>query len=360
MRSETDLQTFAARAFASEGVEGFRDDTLSFFQSRFGGCAACLFLQKEAGAPDDRQLACHDLSSDTETLYRSRFAAIDPIADGLRRHARARPQPWALKADDVLPAYDRFLASEFYTEFMRPREVHHVMSVQLAVPGQALGRLSIYRPARAANFSADELGRARLLAPYVSLALERARQAERATLQESLIRDVLIRSAERAIVVLDAGLGVSHRCDAAEEIFEALTPGSGRRRALPEALAARLGRIVASPGFARRGREADQLVLPDGRAVKIELTRASTPTDRAAYFLDLRPEAPLGVAAQAGAGLSRREREVVELVACGLRSAEIAERLCLSLHTVNNHLRAIYAKLGVKSRTEMLHRLSAH
>jgi DNA-binding CsgD family transcriptional regulator len=52
------------------------------------------------------------------------------------------------------------------------------------------------------------------------------------------------------------------------------------------------------------------------------------------------------------AGLTRREAEVLALVAEGLRNTEIAERLYLTPKTVSHHLSAIYAKLGVETRTE--------
>ena len=50
------------------------------------------------------------------------------------------------------------------------------------------------------------------------------------------------------------------------------------------------------------------------------------------------------------AELTRREVEVLRLVATGLTSAQVAERLYLSVRTVENHLRSIYSKLGVTSR----------
>jgi DNA-binding CsgD family transcriptional regulator len=52
------------------------------------------------------------------------------------------------------------------------------------------------------------------------------------------------------------------------------------------------------------------------------------------------------------AGLTRREAEVLALVAAGLRNAEIADRLYLTPKTVSHHLSAIYAKLGVETRVE--------
>jgi GAF domain-containing protein len=51
------------------------------------------------------------------------------------------------------------------------------------------------------------------------------------------------------------------------------------------------------------------------------------------------------------AGLTRREVEVLRLVAYGLSDALIAEKLVVSLRTVHAHLRSIYRKLGVASRS---------
>ena len=50
--------------------------------------------------------------------------------------------------------------------------------------------------------------------------------------------------------------------------------------------------------------------------------------------------------------LTARELEVLDLVAQGLRDAEIAKRLFLSQKTVNHHVSAILHKLGVSTRTE--------
>ena len=54
---------------------------------------------------------------------------------------------------------------------------------------------------------------------------------------------------------------------------------------------------------------------------------------------------------QAAEVISPRELEVLALVAEGLTDREVAERLFISPRTVNQHLRSIYNKLGVNSRT---------
>lgn len=58
--------------------------------------------------------------------------------------------------------------------------------------------------------------------------------------------------------------------------------------------------------------------------------------------------------------LTRREKEVVHLVAEGLTSRQIAKQLYLSPHTVNAHLRAIFRKSGVSSRTALIRFALAH
>jgi DNA-binding NarL/FixJ family response regulator len=52
--------------------------------------------------------------------------------------------------------------------------------------------------------------------------------------------------------------------------------------------------------------------------------------------------------------LTRREEEVVHLVADGLKNREIAQRLNVKEHSIRNYLYRIYEKLGVSSRVELI------
>jgi DNA-binding NarL/FixJ family response regulator len=52
--------------------------------------------------------------------------------------------------------------------------------------------------------------------------------------------------------------------------------------------------------------------------------------------------------------LTKREQEIVPLVAQGLTNNEISLRLSVSEHTIKNHLFRVYEKLGISSRVELI------
>ena len=56
-------------------------------------------------------------------------------------------------------------------------------------------------------------------------------------------------------------------------------------------------------------------------------------------------------------GLTLREQEVVHLVLKGASTRAISAALFLSPHTVQDHLKAIFAKLGVNSRRDLIAQL---
>lgn len=68
----------------------------------------------------------------------------------------------------------------------------------------------------------------------------------------------------------------------------------------------------------------------------------------------LAPDAPPARLGGPGGKLSEREGEVLRLIALGLTNAEIAERLYLSVRTVETHRAHIHRKLDIRSRAELV------
>lgn len=75
---------------------------------------------------------------------------------------------------------------------------------------------------------------------------------------------------------------------------------------------------------------------------------------RCAHLLDaLQVAAPATEAADPLAALTTRERQVAHALAAGMTNKEIAERLYVSVTTVNFHVRNILSKLGLRSRRDL-------
>jgi DNA-binding NarL/FixJ family response regulator len=62
---------------------------------------------------------------------------------------------------------------------------------------------------------------------------------------------------------------------------------------------------------------------------------------------------------RAAGTLTPAEERVAQLAAAGLANKEIARTLFISVHTVEDHLSSAYAKLGIRSRTQLPARLSS-
>jgi predicted ATPase/DNA-binding CsgD family transcriptional regulator len=95
-----------------------------------------------------------------------------------------------------------------------------------------------------------------------------------------------------------------------------------------------------SPEQALNASDAEPVYIPD-----------STTAPRGAVQTPAAPGHATAMHAQYPAGLTEREVQVLRCVSFGLTSNQVAEKLIISPLTVNVHLRSIYSKLGVNSRT---------
>ncbi|HEU5472303.1 MAG TPA: LuxR C-terminal-related transcriptional regulator [Actinophytocola sp.] len=114
-----------------------------------------------------------------------------------------------------------------------------------------------------------------------------------------------------------------------------------------EALRARAGLVVILPVDYERGVATVKDALGE-RAFRTAWAKGRALSLTDAIDLALKPTTPTAATPE----LTAREADVLRLVAHGLTNDQVARKLFISPRTVNWHLTAIYAKLGLRSRTE--------
>jgi two-component system, NarL family, nitrate/nitrite response regulator NarL len=120
--------------------------------------------------------------------------------------------------------------------------------------------------------------------------------------------------------------------------------------------------VVAWAGLGLAG-----LVTRDATLVELETAIAAAARDEAhcspravrALLHQMRDAAEPPPAPVADSDLTRREREIADLLALGLSNKEIAGRLLLGVSTVKNHVHTVLQKLGAHTRAEAVARLGS-
>jgi len=109
--------------------------------------------------------------------------------------------------------------------------------------------------------------------------------------------------------------------------------------------------VLPLVGFTVGGAEAAAQAA-ESFALRGETEQAVRSRYLAASILSRIPGAP-SYAARVSRGLTRREAEIAMLAAEGFTSRQIGQLLAISARTVDNHLAAVYRKLGITRRSAL-------
>jgi DNA-binding CsgD family transcriptional regulator len=236
----------------------------------------------------------------------------------------------------------------------RYREVHvpHGQSDELRLVarggGSTWGIGCLSRADDTPNFSADEVRYVATIAEHLGLGLRRAplRQAPTEASKASM------RAPGMLVLAADGGVEASTG-EADRWLSQLVAPFPG---VLPTPIAVCSMQAQANAATSEPIRAARLRVQLPGGWLLIHadaLRDDGVSAGRVAVVLEPADRAELMPLLLALHGLTEREREVTKLLVAGLGTDQIAQRLHISRHTLRDHVKSIFGKVGVSSRPEL-------
>lgn len=302
--------------------------------------SAVPFTVAVAGAVDPAVLletSCVTIDFERDPVREQRvmqleYAGDDPLTFAEVAARPARAVALGLEVDD--PSDVRRFA-----EIYGPAGAIDELRATFVVDGQCWGTLALYRAADMPTFTPGDV------AFCTGISALMADSLRRAFLRAAVDRPDRLVDPPGHLLVGRRG-DIITTTEAAERWLDTL----GSQDGPPPVLAALVARLEEDPS-------PRATVVGAAGPVTLHAARAKGLDDAVAVVIE-RPRpiqlTPLVVAAY---GLTPREREVAELVSRGLVTSRIGRELGISDHTVQDHLKAIFAKVGVAGRGELTYAL---
>jgi DNA-binding CsgD family transcriptional regulator len=232
-----------------------------------------------------------------------------------------------------------------YSEIFQPLGFGDELRAVFRVHGASWGFVCLHRETQRPFLPEDVLFMKRV-APHVALGL-------RAGLVAATLDDAHIEAAP-GVVLLSAELAVTGWTPAAEPWLEELGYTGGPNEPLPTELLAVAARL--------QGRADPRSAIPRlrirtraGRWAVLHASRLATRHgDDIAVIIDHASAAEVAPIIMLAYGLSAQERSITGLVCQGMSTVEIARHAGISSNTVQDHLKSVFDKVGVRSRRELV------
>lgn len=245
-----------------------------------------------------------------------------------------------------------------YKDILAPLSLGDELRAALIVSGHCWGFMCLHRDLLSPRFSPAEIAFISRLAPYIAEGL-------RTALLLGSVTKLIEVPDEPGLLILADDLSMVAITPAAERWLAEMTEtGWTRTRPLPTAIYAVVARLLAvergdDPNLAQMAKA--RLRTASGQWLTLHASRladSSAQTRIAVIFEVARPAEITPLIAQAY-NLSKRESEIIQSVLRGASTAEMVATFRITSNTVQDHLKAIFEKVGVRSRRELVGQIFA-
>jgi DNA-binding CsgD family transcriptional regulator len=264
--------------------------------------------------------------------YEERGREVDSLHEHLLGTGRA-----AYNA--ALMPMEEWLEHPLYTRVKKLHDVRHEIQTPVASRDGIVGNINFGTSDPDRGFTPHEVQLAEALGRVAGAAIERIHHTEDVERDRDRVRAALELTGA-AVVISEPGALEPCMNDAARRLLADVADGETQ-----------LHRLLARPAGDDRFSRHVEVELAAGRTGFLSGV-SSAEGDALITVLELQ-RGGCEISECTLAALTPREREVALRVVDGLGDREIAERLCLSPHTVRQYVKRIYRKLDVDSRVAL-------
>lgn len=237
-------------------------------------------------------------------------------------------------------------------ELVRPGGFGDELRVVARHDGAAWGGLNLFRASDEAPFDRHEVAIMAALSGTVATGLRTALIARSAPLAED------DSPTGPAVLITDEHANLCRISASAALLIDEFS-GSSRRSPLDSVIHGLVDAVTRSAPLPAEGLATARLQSPTGRWLVAHAARLPSEGGTGEVVVTISEARPPEIVPllTAAFGLTPREGEVMHLALAGFTTRSIAKRLAISVHTAQDHFKAIFEKAGVQSRQQLAARV---
>ena len=278
------------------------------------------------------------------------------------------PSNPVFKTDDVIP-YSQLINLEYYNSFLRPQNLLGELIIRLCSKDSVFGAISLQRFKEHPNFEKKDTQKASLLVPFLINIFETANRFIKIN-DERILLEQWMESHSEGIILLDSGLrpifynsNARLFCQLINGINEkAVSDSADEEISIPQVI------VQDCKNLTKPHEDHSPLQSHSNRIINIKhknryyiqyfpIISPSRELPVSQFIVFLSELTRYGECAEEiltrQYKLSEREEIIAQYAAIGLSNKQIAEKLCISPYTVQNHLKSVFEKTGLNNRTQL-------
>jgi len=293
------------------------------------------------------------------------YQTKDPFTTKLLNHLKAGGKHIVTSNETVKHA--DYVRTRFYCEFLAPQSIYHMMTIGLHDGKRPVGLIGLHRTSGSSAFSTKDISKISAIIPCLAATVQKIKLSEMATERQEIITALSVDTQHGGIMILDKDLIPVFLDEKARNLLE-IPPYRGHgiihgiHQYLPPQIiksCQELSQKVSSSHDQKVDQQARFTALHNSQNLNGYVYVYKT-REHGLCFLICFKEQDSKLIKSANFSLfklTRREIDIIHLVSVGMTNPEISDRLFISIRTVQNHLRSIYAKVQVHNRTSLVSKL---